>query len=151
MPNRPLALLGGTVLAGPMEDPITNGIVAIRDGEIDAVGPRESVRAPGGAATLDCSELTVTAGFWNSHVHFFERKWADAASIPAPELAGQIQAMLTRYGFTSVFDLGSPGENTRRLRDRIEAGEMPGPRIRSTGEGLLAKGWLPAAAPTSAA
>jgi hypothetical protein len=56
---------------------------------------------------LDCSGLTITAGFWNSHVHFFERKWANAATIPAPELTRQLQEMLTRYGFTSVFDLGS--------------------------------------------
>lgn len=51
--------------------------------------------------------------------------------------------MLTRYGFTSVFDLGSVWENTRRLRDRIEAGEVPGPRIRSTGEALVAPGAVP--------
>jgi imidazolonepropionase-like amidohydrolase len=72
-----------------------------------------------------------------------ERKWADAANIPAPELAVQLEAMLTRYGFTSVFDTGSPWENTRRIRERIESGEVRGPRIRSTGEGLLGKGWLP--------
>jgi imidazolonepropionase-like amidohydrolase len=72
-----------------------------------------------------------------------ERKWADAANIPAPELAVQLDAMLTRYGFTSVFDTGSPWENTRRIRERIESGEIPGPRIRSTGEALIGKGWLP--------
>jgi imidazolonepropionase-like amidohydrolase len=44
-----------------------------------------------------------------------------------------------------VFDTGSPWENTRRIRDRIESGEVPGPRIRSTGEALLGKGWLPPA------
>jgi imidazolonepropionase-like amidohydrolase len=74
-------------------------------------------------------------------VHFFERKWADATNIPVPELARQLQAMLTRYGFTSVFDLGSPWENTRRIRERIESGEVPGPRIRSTGEALIGKNW----------
>jgi imidazolonepropionase-like amidohydrolase len=42
-----------------------------------------------------------------------------------------------------VFDTGSPWENTRRIRERIESGEVAGPRIRSTGEGLLGKGWLP--------
>jgi imidazolonepropionase-like amidohydrolase len=51
--------------------------------------------------------------------------------------------MLTRYGFTSVFDLSSAWENTRRLRDRIESGEVPGPRIRSTGQGLVPQGALP--------
>ena len=138
-----LVLAGGTIYAGPTEDPIANGVVVIRDGKIAAAGREGSVPVPGGAETVDCSGLTVAAGFWNSHVHFMERKWADAATIPAPELAVQLHAMLTRYGFTSVFDTGSPWENTRRLRERIESGEIPGPRIRSTGEGLLGKGWLP--------
>jgi len=138
-----LLLTGGTIYASPTENPITNGVVVIRDGKIAAAGRRGSVRVPKGVTTVDCSGLTVAAGFWNSHVHFGERKWADAANIPAPELAGQLQAMLTRYGFTSVFDLGSPWENTRRIRERIESGEVPGPRIRSTGEMLLGKGWMP--------
>jgi imidazolonepropionase-like amidohydrolase len=142
-PDGQLVLTGGTIYASPTENPITNGVVVIRDGRVAAVGRRGTVRVPGGVRTLDCSGLTVAAGFWNSHVHFFERKWADAATIPAPELAGQLQDMLTRYGFTSVFDLGSPWENTRRIRERIESGEVPGPRIRSTGEALLDKGWLP--------
>jgi len=138
-----LALLGGTIYISPTENPIRSGVVLIRDGKIAAVGRRTSLQVPRGVPTLDCSGLTITAGFWNSHAHFMERKWADAANIPAPELAGQLQAMLTRYGFASVFDTGSPWENTRRIRDRIESGEVPGPRIRSTGEGLIGKGWLP--------
>lgn len=138
-----LVLVGGTILASPTEDPITDGVVVIRDGTIAAVGRRGSVAIPRGVATLDCAGLTIVAGFWNSHVHFFERKWADAAAIPGPELAAQLGAMLTRFGFTSVFDLGSPWENTRRIRDRIESGEVSGPRIRSTGEGLVGKGALP--------
>lgn len=142
-PDAQLLLTGGTIYASPTESPITNGVVVIRDGKIAAVGRRRSVRVPRGVATLDCSGLTVVAGFWNSHVHFFERKWADAATIPAPELAGQLQAMLTRYGFTSVFDTGSAWENTRRVRERIESGEVLGPRIRSTGEVLIGKGWSP--------
>jgi hypothetical protein len=50
--------------------------------------------------------------------------------------------MLTRYGFTSVFDLASMWTNTR-LRERIESGEVMGPRIGSVGEGILPKGGLP--------
>ena len=138
-----LVLTGGTVYAGPADEPIANGVVVIRDGRIAAVGREGSVPVSEGATVVDCSGLTVTAGFWNSHVHFMERKWADAANLPAPELSVQLHAMLTRYGFTSVFDTGSPWENTRRIRERIESGEVPGPRIRSTGEGLLGKGWLP--------
>jgi imidazolonepropionase-like amidohydrolase len=132
-----LFLTGGTIYVTPTENPITNGVVLIRNGKIVAVGPRGSVRVPKGVARVDCTGLTVAAGFWNNHVHFAKQKWADAANIPAPQLTGQIQDMLTRFGFTSVFDLGSPWENTRRIRERIEFGEIPGPRIRSTGEMLL--------------
>jgi imidazolonepropionase-like amidohydrolase len=141
-----LVLTGGTIYVSPTEPPITDGVVVVRDGKIAGVGRRGSVRVPDCVATVDCSGLTVAAGFWNSHVHFFERKWAEAAKIPAPELAGQLQAMLARYGFTSVFDLGSPWENTRRIRESIESGEIPGPRIRTTGEVLIGKGWLPSEA-----
>jgi imidazolonepropionase-like amidohydrolase len=88
---------------------------------------------PAGAKTIDCSGLTITAGFWNSHVHFFERMWAGAKSIPAAELQRQLDEFLTRYGFVSVFDLSSDRRNTRAVRDRIEAGEVSGPRIRTTG------------------
>ncbi|HYR89831.1 MAG TPA: amidohydrolase family protein [Terriglobia bacterium] len=135
--NEYLALVGATVYVSPTEEPVRNGVVLIQGARIAAVGRRASVKLPRGTQTLDCSGLAITAGFWNSHVHFSERKWADSAAIPAAELGSQLQDMFTRYGFTSVFDLSSPWENTRRLRDRIESGEVPGPRIRSTGLGLL--------------
>lgn len=138
-----LALVGGTIYVSPTEAPIRDGVVLIEDGRIAAVGSRARVKFRRATQTLDCSGLTVTAGFWNSHVHFFERKWANAATIPAEELSRQLQEMLTRYGFTSVFDIGSMWENTRRLRERVESGEVPGPRIRSTGEGLVPPGALP--------
>ncbi|HJZ98810.1 MAG TPA: amidohydrolase family protein, partial [Candidatus Solibacter sp.] len=105
--------------------------------------PASRVKVPANAQRLDCAGLTITAGFWNSHVHFTERKWADAGVIPAAELSRQLTEMLTRYGFTSVFDLGSQWENTRKIRDRIEAGEVTGPRIRSVGQGLVPPGSLP--------
>src|SRR5439155_3307241 len=132
-----LALVGGMIYVSPTEEPIQNGVVLINGGKIAAVGRRRQVKTPQSGQLIDCSGRTITAGFWNSHVHFMERKWADAASIPASELSQQLQEMLTRSGFTSAFDLASPWENTRRLRDRIESGEVLGPRIYSTGLALL--------------
>lgn len=139
-----LALVGGTIYVTPTDEPIRNGVILIQDGKISAVGNKASLRVPPNFPVLDCSGNTITAGFWNSHVHFFERKWANAAAIPAPELTRQLQEMFTRYGFTSVFDTGSPWENTLRIRERIESGEALGPRIRSTGEVLIAPGATPA-------
>jgi len=132
------ALVGGMVYADP-DTQLRDAAVLIDGDTIIAVGEE----VPAHANIIDCSGLTITAGFWNSHVHFFERKWSSAASIPAAELANQLEQMLTRYGFTSVFDIGSMWENTRAIRDRIESGEVPGPRIRSTGEGLVSIGGNP--------
>ena len=145
-PSSPIdytALVGATIYVSPTETPIRDAVVLIQGERIVSVGSRAQMQFPETAHVLDCFGLTITAGLWNSHVHFFERKWADVAAIPAPELGRQLQDMLTRYGFTSVFDTGSVWENTRRLRDRIDSGEVPGPTIRTTGEGLVPPGALP--------
>jgi imidazolonepropionase-like amidohydrolase len=155
-----VALVGATIYVDPAQEPMTNGDVLIADGKIVAVGVHGQSDIPPSAQLLDCSGRTITAGFWNCHVHFAERKWADAANIPASELNRQLQDMLTSYGFTAAFDLSSTWENTKCLRDRIESGEVPGPRIYSTGLGLLPvnpglppdavlhlMGWMKAAAP----
>jgi imidazolonepropionase-like amidohydrolase len=133
-----LVLAGGTVYAAPDVPPVREAVV-VRGGTVDAIGGP----APADARRIDCSGLSICAGFHNSHVHFFERKWAKAAEIPAAELARQLADMLLRYGFTTVFDTGSQWENTRTIRDRIESGEVAGPAIRSTGEGLIAPGGAP--------
>jgi imidazolonepropionase-like amidohydrolase len=135
-----LALVGGTVYTGPTEEPIRNGVILIDGGKIAAVGRRASVRVPRGTDVIDATGSTITAGFWNSHVHFLERMWTDPATIPASDLTRQFQMMLTQYGFTSVFDIWSSWENTRQLRDRVESGEVAGPRIRGTGPAMFPRG-----------
>lgn len=135
--NDALALAGGTVYANPSDPPIRNAVVLTNGNKIVAAGTRAQVSIPSAAQVVDCTGRTITAGFWNSHVHFMERKWADAVNIAASELSQQFEDMLTRYGFTSAFDLSSDWQNTRRLRDRIESGEARGPKIYSTGLGLL--------------
>ncbi|MGH9458662.1 MAG: amidohydrolase family protein [Thermoanaerobaculia bacterium] len=143
-PPRYLVLAGATVYTAPGEPPIRDGVVLVGDGRIASVGTRGAIEIPNGADVLNCTGATVTAGFWNSHVHFIERKWAKAATIPAAELEEQLEAMLTRYGFTSVFDTGSMLENTLAIRERIESGDVAGPRIRSTGEVLYPPRGVPA-------
>jgi imidazolonepropionase-like amidohydrolase len=134
-----VALVGGTVYPSPESEPLRDTAVVLRGGRIEAIGGA----APVDSQRIDCTGLSICAGFHNSHVHFFERKWAKAAEIPAAELGRQLEDMLTKYGFTTVFDTGSQWENTRTIRDRIESGEVNGPAIRSTGEGLIAPGGAP--------
>jgi imidazolonepropionase-like amidohydrolase len=134
-----VALTGGTVYASPEAEPLRDTVVILRGDRIDAVGGA----IPPDARRIDCTGLSICAGFHNSHVHFFERKWAKAEEIPPAELGRQLEDMLTRYGFTTVFDTGSQWENTRTIRDRIASGDVDGPAIRSTGEGLIAPGGAP--------
>jgi len=79
--------------------------VLVRDGVIAAVGPEVTV--PSDAQLLPCNGCTVTAGFWNTHVHFTERKWDSAAWKDSATLNAQLADMLTSRGFTTVVDAGS--------------------------------------------
>lgn len=141
--NNRLALVGAKIYPSPNAPPITNGVVLIRNGRIVAVGKKHRVRIPNHTALIDCRGLTLVAGFWNSHVHFTESKWENAARIPSAQLNQQLRDTFTRYGFTTVFDLGSPIENTKVIRKRIESGEVDGLRILTTGTGLVPENGTP--------
>jgi imidazolonepropionase-like amidohydrolase len=138
-----LALVGARIYPAPDAKPIFNGVVHIRDGRIENVGEAASLRLPPHISVMDCTGASIAAGFWNSHIHFTDPQWENAAALPAARLTKQLERMLTRYGFTTVFDLGSLFVNTQALRARIEAGEVQGPRIFTVGEPLAAKDGTP--------
>lgn len=125
----------------PDDVPLANVTILIHDGKIAAVGP--SVTVPAGATKLACADCFVFAGFWNSHVHFTEPKWATAATDSAPVLTRELQEMLTHSGFTTVIDLASDMRSTSALRRRIEAGDVLGPRIFTAGAALYPPNGIP--------
>ena len=135
-----LALVGATIYPGPDRPPIPNGIVLVRDGKIAAVGSRSEVALPSGVPELDLSGLALVAGLWNSHVHFSGSQWAGADSASPARLAESVREMLTRWGFTTVVDTGSPLANTLALRRRIETGAVDGPTIFTAGDILYPPG-----------
>jgi imidazolonepropionase-like amidohydrolase len=137
-----VALVGGRVYRNPQQL-VTDGIVLIDGQRIVASGSKSTVRIPPGAEVIDCTGLTIAAGFWNSHVHFTAPEWENAASLPAARASQQLEQTLTRYGFTTVFDTGSGFENTQALRLRVNRGEILGPSILTTGEPLVAKDGTP--------
>jgi imidazolonepropionase-like amidohydrolase len=128
-----LALVGGRILTTPDAVPIDDGVVLVEKGRITAVGRRAAATIPAVERLIDCKGLVVTAGFQNSHVHFSDTRWMNATTESAETLAAQLRDMLVRYGFTTVVDTGSHFENTVALRQRIESGEIAGPRILTAG------------------
>lgn len=140
--NNAIALVGGRICVSPFQE-IGDGIVIIQDGKIAAVGSRSQVKVPQGMGIVDCGGMTIMAGFQNSHVHFTEPKWNDAAKLPVDQLTQQFEGMFTRYGFTSVVDTGSNLVNTEALRTRVDSGEVLGPRILTAGSPLYPPNGVP--------
>jgi imidazolonepropionase-like amidohydrolase len=137
-----LALVGGRVYPSPDAAPLLDAVVLTSGGVITAIGSRSDVRVPQDARVIDCTGKTVVAGFWNSHVHFAQAVWRKAASAPAAPLQEHMREMLTRWGFTTVWDLGSDPDDSLPLRQRVNSGEVPGPNILFAGN-IFPKGGHP--------
>jgi imidazolonepropionase-like amidohydrolase len=129
-----LALVHAKIYPSPTDPPFEDGSIVIHDGRILAVGSRAAVKVPRGAKVIDCTGLVVTAGFWNSHVHILTPGLIHADKLSPEETTAQLQAMLTQWGFTTVFDIASVLNNTNLIRRRIANGETKGPRILTVGE-----------------
>lgn len=136
--NSNLALVGARIYTSPAAAPIEDGTVLIRNGRIVAVGPREEIKVPAGDVVIECKDLTLTAAFWNCHVHFIEPKWQDADILPAAQFNRQMEQMITSHGFAHVYDIAefSIG-NVLRIRGRIKKGDVNGPLIFTTGVPLV--------------
>lgn len=164
-PHPPLRLAQGVLViehariyTSPTDPPIGDGAILIRDGLITAVGA--DVQVPANATQVACLRCVVTAGFWNTHVHFSEAKWNFAEFKPAATLDAQLADMFLSRGFTTVADLGSNPPNTIAVRRRIERGQLNGPFIYTATQPLYpphgipyylnAPGWLAALMPQPA-
>jgi imidazolonepropionase-like amidohydrolase len=138
-----LALVGAKIYLSPSEPPIESGTIVVHGGQILSVGPIAEVKVPRGTTVIDCKGLVVTAGFWNSHVHILLPGLLHAEKVSSGQITLQLQQMLTRWGFTTVFDIASLLENTKVIRRRIQGGEVKGPRILTVGEPFWVKGGTP--------
>lgn len=132
------------IYTAPGTAPINHGAVVISKGRIAAVDDANVRRKLPGETNVasDCQGVVV-AGFQNSHVHFIEPRFRDAAKLPAEQLSRELDDMLTKWGFTTVFDVASDQQNTFAIRKRIEAGEVRGPRIRTVGLALFPVDGIP--------
>jgi imidazolonepropionase-like amidohydrolase len=117
--------------------PLPDATVLVHDQRITSVSASTSKSATpfaAGATVIDCTGMSVMAGFWNSHVHVLPVNLLHADEKTGAQLTKALQEMLTRWGFTSVYDIASVLANTNDIRTRIAAGDILGPRILTTGE-----------------
>jgi imidazolonepropionase-like amidohydrolase len=119
-----LALVGAKIYPSPAEQAVENGSILVHDGRIVVFGPGAAVKVPHDVTVVDCRGLVVTAGFWNSHVHILAPDLLHAEKLSSQQITSQLEKMLTRWGFTTVFDIASVLDNTTRIRCRIESDEV---------------------------
>jgi imidazolonepropionase-like amidohydrolase len=117
---------------------IANAVIVITGDRITAVGP--NVAIPAGAEVVDLGAKTVLPGMIDSHTHLtFDLQSVSSLNISVPRFAliGARNARLTvEAGFTTVRNVGAPGYSDVALRDAINAGDVPGPRIVASGPSL---------------
>lgn len=124
-----LAVVHARIYASPTAPAIQDGTVIVRDGRITAVGPAARIRPAPGAQVIDGRGLIVAAGFWNSHVHLMGPAFGAAKPSPDSVVSRQMEAMFTRWGFTTIFDIASLPGDAIALRKRVAAGQVLGPNI----------------------
>jgi imidazolonepropionase-like amidohydrolase len=102
--------------------------VVVEKNRIIAVGAAASVRFPSSARLIDGSGKHLIPGLWDMHVHL-------------RDLNGTLPLFIAN-GVTTVRDMGSELQKTLELRRRIEAGELIGPNIKTSGMMLESQSWL---------
>jgi imidazolonepropionase-like amidohydrolase len=99
---------------------IQSGSIVVRGGRIVSAAAG-SPSAPAGQ-TIDAKGMTAMPGFIDAHRHF----------NTGPNEKEQMQAQL-EAGYTTLLSAGGPADGNITLRDRIESGQINGPRIIPSG------------------
>ena len=158
------------VKAGRLVDPRTGTVISpaavlIENGKIKEVGPASQMQthAAGDVKTIDVGSATLLPGLIDSHTHLFldiivppeleQQRHSNGlfapgmllAVIESPSKRVLMGAQSAREdlesGFTTVRNLGHSGiDGDTELRDAINAGRVPGPRILASGRKLITRG-----------
>jgi imidazolonepropionase-like amidohydrolase len=145
----PILLRPARVFDGVDPRPHEGWSVLVRGDRIEAVGP--SVVAPRGAQVIELPGTTLMPGMIEGHSHLFlhpynETSWDDQVlkeplALRTARAVGHARATLMA-GFTTVRDLGTEGAGYADvgLKQAIEQGIVPGPRMLVATRALVATG-----------
>lgn len=134
-----MVIKGANILDVTNGDMLKNHVVIVKDGRIDAVSPARSADIPKGIEVIDLQGHTLLPGLIDMHVHLtsgggyhgYERlKLTDERRA----ILGVVHAKQTLMaGFTTVRNVGAGSFGDVALRDAINDGDIPGPRMLVSG------------------
>jgi len=128
---------GGKLIDGTGRAPIERGAVLVEDGRIAAVGRRGELTAPAGATVIDRGEETLIPGLIDAHTHLsiipglgnqngqLKSRAAQAMMRAIPNMRKDLLS-----GVTTMRVVGEEHFLDIDIRDAVEAGRIPGPRLR---------------------
>jgi cytosine/adenosine deaminase-related metal-dependent hydrolase len=100
---------------------IDSGTIVVRGGKIVSVAP--GAAGTQGLRTIDAKGMAAMPGFIDSHKHLNN----------GPNAAAQMKSLL-EAGYTTILIGGGQADANITLRDRVEKGEFPGPRLIASGQ-----------------
>jgi imidazolonepropionase-like amidohydrolase len=144
-------LVPDRVFLGTEDSARSGWVVLVRGDRIAAVGPRAQVRAPADASVIELRGTTLIPGMIEGHTHLFlhpydETSWNDqvlkeSLSLRTARAVNHARATLMA-GFTTARDLGTEGAGhaDEGLKQAIDQGIIPGPRLLITSKAIVATG-----------
>ena len=147
-PTTRLALVGGMLLDGYGGAPIHHASILLENNRIAAAGPSSEVVIPPGTPVIDTRGETMMPGLIEAHAHLvivghgdYERwfRWLEdhRQEYPLARVMELSARQLLSAGITSAVDLGAPLKESVFVRDRIQTGQIPGPRLSVSGPWLI--------------
>jgi imidazolonepropionase-like amidohydrolase len=134
-----MVIKGATILDVTNGDMVKNHVIIVKDGRIEAVSPVQSADIPKGTEVIDLQGHTLLPGLIDMHVHltsgggyhgYESLKLTDERRA----ILGVVHAKQTLMaGFTTVRNVGASSFGDVALRDAIDDGDIPGPRMLVSG------------------
>jgi imidazolonepropionase-like amidohydrolase len=137
-----IAIVGGFLIDGFGGPPLPNAVVLIEGERIVRVGTAGSFEIPAGTTVVDAEGMTVIPGLIDTHVHLDilghgdYPTWHEMVRADYGEVMALSAAQLLRHGVTTARDAGGEIDASIATKKRIEAGEIPGPRL------VVSGGWI---------
>ena len=132
---RDTVIHAGTLIDGTTSEARQKMSIIVHDGRVASVA--SGFVSPAGADVIDLSTSTVMPGFIDCHVHIAAKlpsranateDWLTHSDLDRAFDGVVFAAALLQQGFTSVRDVGG-GDDTVALRNAINEGKVPGPRM----------------------
>src|SRR5688572_30549067 len=137
-PAAGIAVRAGRLFDARAGTMLQNQVIVIKGDVIADVGPAGSVQIPAGAQVIDLTNASVMPGLIDHHLHLMNSVGGPSDPNDAGYVVrGMGLAMQNMIGgYTTVVDMGQDTWALLEMRNGINRGWIPGPRIQMAGPAL---------------